>query len=152
MIMFLKESGVVAGIVNAGGDVFTFGIKPGGIDWVIGFRHPRTKKTIKLDTISFSAVATSGDYERFFIQDGTRYHHILDPETGYPARGCVSVTVWTKTAMDADIMATAIFVLGPQKGLKLVENMDDVEALIFFERDGSIRNVMSSGVKDKIKL
>ena len=152
MIMFLRESGVIAGLVNAGGDIYTFGEKPGGIDWVVGFRHPRTKKTIKLDTISLPAVATSGDYERFFIQDGVRYHHILNPVTGYPARGCASVTVWAKTAMDADIMATAIFVLGPQKGLELVESMDDVEVLIFFEQDSSIRNVVSSGVRDKIKL
>lgn len=152
MIVFLKESGIIAALVNAGGDIYTFGKKPGGIDWVIGFRHPRTERTIKLDTISLPAVATSGDYERYFIQDGIRYHHIFDPVTGYPARGCVSVTVWAKTAMDADIIATAIFVLGSQKGLELAENMEDVEALIFFEQDGSIMNVMSSGVKDKIKL
>jgi len=152
MIMLLKESCVVAGLVNAGGDIYTFGKKPGGIDWIIGFRHPRTKETIKFDTISLPAVATSGDYERFFIQDGVRYHHILDPKTGYPARGCASVTVWAKTATDADIVSTAVFVLGPEKGLELVENMDDYEVLIFFEKDGGVKNVMSSGVKDKIKL
>ena len=152
MIMILKESDINAGLINAGGDIYTFGKKPGGNDWVIGLRHPRMNKTIMLDTISLPAVATSGDYERCFIHEGVRYHHILDPAKGYPARGCISVTVWTKTAMDADILATAIFVLGPQKGLKLAENLDDVETLVFFEEDDSVEYVMSSGIRDIIKL
>ena len=152
MIRILEESGVSAGLINAGGDIYTFGKKPGGNDWIIALRHPRMNKTIVLDTISLPAVATSGDYERYFINDGVRYHHILDPSKGYPARGCISATVWTNTAMDADILATAIFVLGPQKGLKLAENMDDVETLVFFEEDDSVKYVMSSGIRDSIKL
>ena len=153
MIKILKKSGVSAGLVYAGGDIFTFGKKPGGKDWVIGFRHPRSRKTIELNTISLSAVATSGDYERYFIQDGVRYHHILDPSTGYPVRECASVTVWAETAMDADILATSIFVLGPRKGLELAENMNNVETLIFFEKeDGVVEHVISSGVRDKVKL
>ena len=152
MISLLKAEGIDAGLVNAGGDIFTFGMKPGGKPWVIGLRHPRMNKTYVLETISLPAVATSGDYERCFINEGVRYHHILDPATGYPARGCASVTVWTKTAMDADVLATSIFVLGPQKGLALAEKMEDVETLIFFEEDSRIKNVMSSGIKDIIKL
>ena len=153
MIEVLKENGISAGLVNAGGDIFTFGKKPGGKNWVIGFRHPRSRKNIVLDTISLPAVATSGDYERYFIQEGVRYHHILDPSTGYPVRECASVTVWAETAMDADILATSIFVLGPRKGLEFAENMDNVEALIFFENEeGGVGHVISSGVGDKVEL
>ncbi len=153
MIKILRESGVSSGLVNAGGDIFTFGKKPGGKDWVIGFRHPRSRKTIVLNNILLPAVATSGDYERYFIQDGVRYHHILDPSTGYPVRKCASVTVWAETSMDADILATTIFVLGPRKGLEFAENMNNVETLIFFEKDdGVVEHVITSGIRDKVKL
>ena len=86
------------------------------------------------------------------MKDGERYHHILDPSTGYPARGCISVTVWAESAMDADILATSIFVLGYEKGLKLAESLDNVETLIFYEIDGSVKTVQSTGIKDTIKL
>lgn len=94
--MLLRDNGVTAALVNAGGNIYSYGKKPGGKDWVIGLRHPRTKGTIELDTIPLPGVSTSGDYQRFFMQDGVRYHHILDPVTGYPARGCVATTVWAK--------------------------------------------------------
>ena len=86
------------------------------------------------------------------MADGVRYHHILNPETGYPVRDCISVTVWTNSAMDADVLATTIFVLGPEKGLNLAERLDDVEACIFFENNGTVGSVMSSGVKGRIGL
>jgi len=151
MIMVLKEGGASAGLVNAGGNLYTFGKKPGGKDWVIGLKHPRNNKTLILKTVPLPAVATSGDYERYFIQDGVRYHHILNPSTGYPATGCASVTVWAKTAIEADILSTTIFVLGPEKGLELAENMENVETLIYYEKNGSVYNVGSSGVKDVLK-
>lgn len=153
MISVLKEGGVKAGLVNAGGDIFSFGKKPGNEDWVIGISHPRLSRTIRPEkTIHLESVATSGDYQRFFIEDGVRYHHILDPSTGYPAHDCISVTVWTVNATDADILATAIFVLGPEKGLELTESLENVETLIFFEKDGVVNAVMSSGIKDKVRL
>ena len=150
MIAILRQGGAEAGLVNAGGDIFTFGKKPSGKDWVIGLRHPRTKRNFILKTIALHAVATSGDYERYFMCDGVRYHHILDPETGYPARGCASVTVWTSLAMDADALATAIFVMGPQKGLELAEKLEGVETLIFFEENNVVKTARSSGVRDII--
>ena len=152
IIAVLKRNGIQAGLVNAGGDIATFGRKPGGKDWEIGVSHPRLSRLIRLRHIPLEAVATSGDYQRFFMQDGLRYHHILDPSTGYPARGCISVTVWSKSAMDADALATAVFVLGPEKGLALVERLSDTETLIFYEEDDGIEVVTSSGVKDSIKL
>jgi len=152
MIDVLREGGAKAVLVNAGGDIAMFGKKPGGKDWVIGLRHPRLNRTLLVDTVTYAAVATSGDYERYFMRDGLRYHHILDPETGQPARGCISVTVWSQSAMQSDILSTAIFVLGPDRGIELAESMDEVEALVFYEDDGAVRAVMSSGIKGKVRM
>jgi len=151
MVDVLRDRGIEAGLVNAGGNIFSFGKKPGGKDWVIGLRHPRTNQTIVMEHVLLPAVATSGDYERYFIKDGIRYHHILDPVTGYPARGCMSVTVWAETAIDADILSTTIFVLGPEKGLVFAESQENVETLIIYETpDGGVGHVFTTGVKDKI--
>ena len=152
MVAILREGGVIGCLVNAGGDIYTFGRKAGGDDWVIGFRHPRTDESIALEAMPLPAVATSGDYERYFMDGGKRYHHILDPGTGYPADGCVSVTVWTATAMDADALATGLFVLGHERGIALAEELEDVEALIFWEDDGVLGYDMTSGVRGKAAL
>ena len=152
MIDFFQARGIESILVNAGGDIALRGTKPGEKDWVIGLRHPRLNRTIVLSSNPYPAVATSGDYERCFFVNGIRYHHILDPSTGYPARDCASVTVWTNTAMDADILATTIFVLGPQKGIALAETLDDVETCIFYEKDGRLESVVSSGIRDWLSL
>lgn len=152
MITVLQKNGIESGLVNAGGDIATFGKKPGGKNWTIGVSHPRLSRSIRVKPINLWAVATSGDYQRFFMKDGVRYHHILDPSTGYPAHGCISVTVWADSAMDADILATSIFVLGYEKGLKLAESLENVETLIFYETDGSVKTVQSTGIKDTIKI
>lgn len=147
MIAILREAGCTAALVNAGGDISSFGEKPGGESWVIGLRHPRKDETLVLEPMPFQTVATSGDYERYFMVDGKRYHHILDPKTGYPADGCCSVTIWANVGIDADALATGVFVLGPGKGLKLAEDRKDVEALIFYEENGELKHVMTSGVQ-----
>ena len=152
MLSVLKSGGVYAGLVNAGGDIAMFGKKPDNKDWIIGLRHPRMNHTLSLGNMSYTAVATSGDYERFFIKDGVRYHHIINPSTGYPARGCMSVTTWAMSAMDADILSTTIFVMGPEKGLAFAEKLDNIEAAIFVEKDNKVGIVMTSGVKNRIKL
>lgn len=160
MIDVLKRRGIKAGLVNAGGDIVTFGKKPGKSklpferaepeDWKIAVRHPRMNRQIEVKPAGLPAVATSGDYERYFMKNGIRYHHILDPRTGYPASRSISVTVWTSTAMDADILATAIFVLGPEKGIELAERLENVEALVFYENDDTVRAVASSGIESKL--
>lgn len=151
IVSILKKAGVESGLVDAGGEIYAFGKKTGNKDWIIGFRHPRADETIILKKVYLPAVSTSGDYERFFIKDGIRYHHILDPKTGYPAKGCASVTVWAENVLDADILSTALFVLGPEKGLKLAEEMDNIEALFFFEKNGVLMKSMTTGVKDVLK-
>jgi thiamine biosynthesis lipoprotein len=152
MAVVLSRNGIKSALVNAGGNIITIGKKPGNQDWIIGVRHPRRDETILVEPLPHIAVATSGDYERFFMKDGVRYHHILDPKTGTPVRKCISATVWTDNAMDADALSTTMFVLGPEKGIKLAEQLGNVEALIFFEKDGKIETVMSSGVVGKVKL
>ena len=125
-VQMLKHSEVSAALVNAGGEVKGF-----GNDWIVGIQHPRNKSEIlgkiKLNGMS---VATSGDYEQFFEMNGKRYHHILNPKTGIPADGCQSVTVISKENKVADALATAMFVLGPEKGMELINKFEDIEAMI----------------------
>jgi len=127
----LRKAGLGNFIVDAGGDMFVAGTRPNGRKWRIGVRHPRRLGDLMCTLLlSDRAVVTSGDYERFFVYEGRRYHHILDPATGYPATGCQSVTVIAKEATTADALATAIFVMGPERGLKLADRLQDVECLI----------------------
>ena len=86
------------------------------------------------------------------MQDGKRYHHLLDPKTGYPASECISVTIVTTNAMLADGLATAIFVLGPIQGMTLVEKMDDVEVVIISESNGKMTEYVSRGLKGNIQF
>lgn len=127
------KSGIDDALVNAGGE-----IKVIGSEWIVGIQHPRIEneiiKKVKLKNIS---VATSGDYEQYFEVDGTRYHHILDPKTGYPAKGLQSVTIINKSNAYADALATAVFVMGKENGMKLIEKLKDTEAMII-NSDGKI--------------
>jgi thiamine biosynthesis lipoprotein len=128
----LKKAGVTSFLVQAGGDLYGAGKKPDGSPWVSGIQDPRGPRgqffaTIELGDHAFS---TAGDYEHFFILKGKRYHHIIDPATGYPATACRSVTVWAGDAFTADAIDDAVFILGPEKGLALVESLPDVGAVI----------------------
>ena len=126
----LESRGIDNYTVDGGGDLRVHGHNEGG-PWRIGVADPRQPgalaRTLELDA---GAVVTSGDYVLFFDQDSRRYHHILDPRTGRPAEGAVAVTVIAGSATDADALATGLFVLGPQRGLELVEQLPGVEALI----------------------
>ena len=149
----LVEAGVACGLVEAGGDFRYWGRKPDGGDWTFGVKHPRQRgKLILVEDIGLTAVATSGDYEQFFDHDGRRYHHLLDPRTGYPARRAVSATAWASSAMDADILATALFVMGPDSGLELVEALPGVEALVFYQSGGELRHRASSGLARRLRF
>ncbi|HBB40503.1 MAG: thiamine biosynthesis protein ApbE [Nitrospirae bacterium CG18_big_fil_WC_8_21_14_2_50_70_55] len=134
----LARAGVGGAIVNAGGDIRVLGHRPDGHPWHIGIQHPRDpEKLFTTLEVTDTAVVTSGDYERYFIEDGVRYHHILDPATGEPARACQSVTVVTKSAMTGDALATAAFVLGPERGLALLQQAG-AAAAIFVAADGTV--------------
>jgi len=128
-VAILREHGVVNAAVNAGGDMSLLGQRHGR-DWRIGIQHPRQPAAVLTAVeISNRAVVTSGDYERFFEQDGQRYHHLFDPKTGSPAGRCQSVTVVADQVAEADGLATALFVLGPVEGLKLLAAYPGTAAL-----------------------
>lgn len=127
----LKASGIQNAMVNAGGDLRTLGRREKDRLWKIGLQHPRNPQAIVASfALENRAVATSGDYQKYFVRDGVRYHHILNPDTGRPAEGVVSATVIAETAMDADALATAVFVLGPEKGIEWIESLAETEAMI----------------------
>jgi thiamine biosynthesis lipoprotein len=129
----LKKLGIKEALVNAGGEICVI-----GKDWIVGIQHPREInsliKKIKLDRFT---VATSGDYEQYFEASGKRYHHILNPKTGSPSNGLQSVTIINKSNTFADALATGVFVMGKENGLKLIENLDDTEAMII-DSEGKI--------------
>lgn len=129
-IAVLKQHGVLHAAINAGGDMYLLGQRKER-PWRIGIKHPREANAI-IETVEVSnrSVVTSGDYERFFEQDGQRYHHIFDPINGFPARLCQSVTIITDSVALGDALATAVFVLGPQKGLQLLEDYPHSEGLV----------------------
>ncbi len=116
----LRERGVKRALINAGGQIGLLGKAPRG-SWQIGVRSPRGQGVVAVLNLEGGAVSTSGDYQRFFLYQGKRYHHLLDPRGGYPASSCQSATVVAQTGMMADLLSTACFLLGPSRGLKLVE-------------------------------
>lgn len=128
----LEKTGLTSFFVQAGGDLFARGLKPDGTEWQAGIRDPRGPEGKYFATLPLSdhAFSTAGDYERAYVVGGKRYHHIIDPRTGQPASSCRSVTIWAPTALLADEIDDAVFVLGPEKGMKLVESIDGVGAVI----------------------
>ncbi len=126
----LVNQGVSDFIVDAGGDLFVSGSKI-GVPWRVGIRDPVDgSKLMMIVSPQEGALVTSGDYERYFDWEGVRYHHILNPDTGMPARGVTSVTVWATTATDADAAATAAFVKGVADGVSFLEELENTEGMI----------------------
>ncbi len=146
----LKKNGISSGLVVIAGDIRAFGSKPGGKPWNIGIRNPRQKnradEIIAKMQLTDKAISTSGDYERFFIQDGVRYHHLLNPGTGFPAMTIRSVSIIADKGVFADAFSTAVFVLGPEKGMDLVNKMN-MEAVII-DNNGTIYT--TEALKDKL--
>ena len=133
----LTERGVERGVLSFGGNIVVIGNKPGGEPWRIGIRDidGPSGSSMAVLRITGGCVVTSGIYERGFTLDGVRYHHLLDPETGWPVQnGLASVTVVTDSSTRADALSTALFVLGPEKGLALAESLEGVEA-VWITRD-----------------
>ncbi|MDY8134890.1 FAD:protein FMN transferase [Aquimarina sp. 2201CG5-10] len=134
----LRSKGVVAGIINASGDMNTWGKQPNGKDWQVAITNPLNKsKAFALLPVKEGAVVTSGNYEKYVIFEGKRYTHIIDPRTGYPSTGIVSVTVFAPKAELADALATSIFVMGPDVGMHLINQLKDLECIIVKD-DGSV--------------
>ncbi|MDI6870521.1 MAG: FAD:protein FMN transferase [Bacillota bacterium] len=116
-VELLRQRGVKSALIDAGGNIVALGARPDGSPWRIGLRHPRRPgEVLGVVEVVNRAVVTSGDYERYFEAGGRRYHHLLDPAAGYPAEGLQSVTVVGPSSTVADILSTAAFVLGPERG------------------------------------
>jgi thiamine biosynthesis lipoprotein len=147
----LLDRGIESFFVQAGGDLYTHGKKADGSDWSAGVRDPRGPEGsyFALLGVTDHAFSTAGDYERSYIVNGRRYHHIIDPRTGYPAMASRSVTIWAPTALQADALDDAVFILGPEKGLALVESQDGVGAVIV---DGHNKVWVSRRLQSKLQL
>jgi thiamine biosynthesis lipoprotein len=126
----LKEYGITSALIDAGGDILLVGKKKGKDNWTIGIRNPRDENGIRGTLkVSDCFVFTSGDYERYFIIDGTRYHHIVNPFTGYPARGTISATVVTNDGIEGDCIATALIVMKTEEAKKYIKD-NNIEAIL----------------------
>lgn len=146
----MRMAGASAGVVAISGDIKTFGEMPDGQSFLVGVRHPREETALLARVVLRNeAISTAGDYERFFEHDGMRYHHILNPHTLWPARGCQSVTIVASQSVMADGLDTGIFVLGVERGLELVEQLPDVEAIIV-DAEGKVW--VSSGLKGRVQV
>ena len=126
----MKAHGVKNGIVNASGDLTTWGFQPDGKPWTIGIVHPDLKFPFSYMDITDMAVATSGNYEKYIMIDGKKYSHTIDPKTGLPIRGIKSVTIFSTNAEICDAMATPVMILGVDYGLKLINQMNQIECVI----------------------
>jgi thiamine biosynthesis lipoprotein len=149
-IRILRGAGLRDFMVQAGGDLYVGGHKDGR-PWRLGINDPRGPQGQSFATVDLtdSTFSTSGDYARFFMKNGVRYHHILDPRTGQPARLCRSVTIAAESPVLADAIAKGVFILGPEKGMALVERIPHLEAVIVTAKNEVL---VSSGLKDRFAL
>ena len=132
----MQQMGVSSGIVNASGDLTTWGLQPNGEEWTIGIANPNIVGEIfSFLKISGLAVATSGNYEKFIVIDGKKYSHTIDPRTGLPVTGIKSVTIITKNAEIADAMATPVTIMGVKAGLHMINQINDIEVIIIDDYD-----------------
>ncbi|WP_020598043.1 FAD:protein FMN transferase [Spirosoma panaciterrae] len=133
----LRERGVESGIVNAAGDLTTWGMQPNGKPWTIGIADPNlsTREAFSYLAISNMAVATSGSYEKYALINGKRYAHTIDPKTGYPVSGMKSVTIIAPNAELADALATPVLVMGVRVGLDLINQMRHIACIIIDDND-----------------
>ena len=145
----LRAQGLSDFLIQAGGDLYAGG-RRGYRPWRTGVRDPRgpVNQVFAAMDLHDETFSTSGDYERFFMKDGRRYHHILDPDEGAPARGCRSVTIVAKQAVLADGLSTGVFILGPQAGMALIEKLPDVEGVIVTSRNEVL---VSSGLTARLE-
>ena len=153
-IRFLRKEGVKAALINAGGDLYGLGSPRGQEGWSVGIQHPRKKgKVFTRLIIADKAVATSGDYENFFLYEGKYLSHIIDLRTGRPSlSGVISATVISADSAEADALATALLVMGKDKGLDLINHLSGVEAIVISLENGKLQAATSSGLEGKIKF
>ena len=151
-VRILQEYGVKKALINLGGNLYALGTNPNNQPWRIGIQDPEDDRNqfIAVVEAEDQTLVTSGAYERFLERDGMTYHHILDPETGYPAASdLLSVTIVTSNSIDADALSTSIYILGREAGLALVESLPDIEAVII---DRDYRVYLTAGLSDRFTV
>ena len=132
----MRDKGVKSGVVNASGDLVTWGLQPDGQPWSIGIVDPNAKdKIFSSLNITDMAIATSGNYEKFILVNGQKYSHTINPKTGLPIRGIKSVTIISKNAEIADAMATPVMIMGIVPGLNMINQMKGIEAIVVDDND-----------------
>jgi thiamine biosynthesis lipoprotein len=148
----LKAYGIKSALVNAGGDIRVIGVRPEGSPWRLGVQDPRNSEAIavKIPMTDWDTVQTSGDYQRFFMREGTRYAHILDPKTGRQPRELTSVTLVYKSVVGVtDIASSGIFVLGVDKGREVLARFPGVEAIMI---TGEGKVILTPGLQGKVEI
>ena len=128
----LEEKGITGYVINVGGNVRTVGAKGDGDKWLVGIENPEEESEnayLAYLELSGESLVTSGSYQRYYVVDGKRYHHIIDPETLLPSEGYVSVSVVSKSSADGDALSTALFCMDLEEGMALVERLPDTEAM-----------------------
>jgi thiamine biosynthesis lipoprotein len=146
----MKTKGIKAGMVNFGGDMVIKGLKDNGEVWKVGILHPRDpSKPLAVLFLTDVGLVTSGDYERFFEYEGVRYHHIINPATGYPGTELISATIIAPSGVAADAVATAVFSMRLQKSLQFLESLPGVDGVLV-DKDQNVH--VTSGLTDKYTL
>lgn len=147
-----EKHNVNSAFVNLGGNVLVIGNKVDGSKWRVGIQDPRQGRGSVMAIIEASdkTIVTSGNYERYFEEDGKVYHHILDPDTGYPAdTNLLSVSIISENSFDADALSTSVYILGLEKGMEFIENMEETEVMFI---TNELEVYLSSGLRDKIEI
>ncbi|UCB57215.1 MAG: FAD:protein FMN transferase [Candidatus Omnitrophota bacterium] len=150
----LKQEGIDNALVNAGGDIYALGKCSKVNKWHIGLQHPRKRDAIlTVLELENKAVATSGDYQKYIEINKTRYSHILNPESGWPAsKNAISVTILADNCTSADALATSVFALGPEKGMSLVNRLENTEAIMAGFEEDKLCFWLSEGLRERVRL
>ncbi len=153
-IRVLEDNGIKNALVASGGDMYCLGKKSAGELWKVGIRHPRGEDRIFLEILlKDKAISTSGDYERYFILDGKRYSHIIDPRTGYPiGDNIVSASVIAADSTTSDILATAMCILGEKSFDMIKSESGDIDAVLVIEDAGRLTVKMSEGIRKRYDI
>jgi len=147
-VRLLRSRGFGDFMIQSGGDMYVAG-RRGDRPWRIGIRDPRGAATFAALSVTDAAISTSGDYERFFLKDGRRYHHILDPDTGQPVSSTRSVTIVARRSLFADALATGVFIAGPQAGMQLIDRLEGIEAVIVTSANDVL---ITPGLRGQVEL
>lgn len=148
----LIKNNIKSALINLGGNIFALGKKPDKTQWYIGIQNPFNKRGEFVGFISIKnkSVVTSGNYERYFISNGKRFHHIIDPKTGYPSDSkIVSSTIISDHSIDGDGLSTGVYIMGLDKSIKLIESIKGIDAIFITENK---EVYFTSGIKNKFKL